>query len=213
MYRTSLAKKSATRKATKTTESLAIREERVGVCKQCGAFFDIHKKIPRKEFCSPECGDRWYQSHSPDNVEEGARKDIAAELALNQVLGIGRSIEEMANMFGVTNHTIIAIGRSREYIESSRHFARLLAANVQGKVLANLIEIANMSIDKDERDCGKKLMVKADVNKFLATRIFETATNMDEGSGSGSKSAPITIIYQLTPDNAPEIEDDFVYVD
>jgi hypothetical protein len=189
-------------------EKRAESDEHVRVCKQCGAFFDA--RTDRGEFCGLNCSRKWSESHTAVGTEEN-RKEIAAELALNKVLETGKTHGEIAEQFGVSADAIRRVSYSKEYIDSTRHFARLLAANVQGQTMKNLLGIANMEIDPDDKDVGKKLAVKSDANKFLLTRIFESA-HEDAGS-AGNKSAPITIIYQMTPDSPQGIEENLVYID
>jgi hypothetical protein len=99
---------------------------------------------------------------------------------------------------------------SEAYVEAARHFARILVAEVQGKVVSNLLSLADMEIGEDEKDVGKKLAVKADVNKFLATRFFEKSGQQTDDA---DRPAPITIVYNMTPDAPQEAEADLVYID
>jgi hypothetical protein len=195
----------------KRAERLNSDDDKVRVCKQCGAFFEI--KQPAQEFCSDKCRVKWNDMHTLLSIDEGLTKEIAAEIAMNTIFESGHSAQLIADKFGVSSDAVQRIAMSKEYIEYSRHFARLLAAQVQGKTVKNLIDLANMDIDPNEKDIGKKLAVKADANKFLMTRLFESAYYDKVLDNGENKAAPITIVYQMAPDSLQDAEANLVYID
>lgn len=214
------ARNAKTRELRRAEKVVALAEAPIGVCKQCGGYFN---RVERSaggavgsrqgsgmEFCSDNCATKWRHLHPERTTDEDMLRNIASELAMNEVLKLGNTTQSIADKFGVPFNTVADVALSKDYIEASRHFARLLAANVQRTVMSNLIGLANMHIHKDEKDVGKKLAVKAEVNKFLATRIFDGAPEVTDENRD--KPSAITIVYNLTPDAASKSEE-FVYLD